>query len=70
MIVAAIMCGGKGSRMGQSSYIEKPLLRVKDKTMIEYVLHALVASKKFERIVGVSLKELVIPRIYLRFSGA
>jgi adenosylcobinamide-phosphate guanylyltransferase len=54
MIVAAIMCGGKGSRMGQSSYIEKPLLRVKDKTMIEYVLHALVASKKFERIVGVS----------------
>jgi adenosylcobinamide-phosphate guanylyltransferase len=54
MMIAAIMCGGKGSRIRQSSEIEKPLLKIKDKTMIEHVLHALVASKKFGRIVGVS----------------
>lgn len=54
MMVAAIMCGGKGSRMRQSSDFEKPLLKLKDKTMIEHVLHALAASKKFGRIVGVS----------------
>jgi adenosylcobinamide-phosphate guanylyltransferase len=54
MMVAAIMCGGKGSRMRQSADFEKPLLKLKDKTMIEHVLHALAASKKFGRIVGVS----------------
>ena len=48
------MCGGKGSRMRQSADFEKPLLKLKDKTMIEHVLHALAASKKFGRIVGVS----------------
>ncbi len=54
MMVAAIMCGGKGSRMRHSADFEKPLLKLKDKTMIEHVLHALAASKKFGRIVGVS----------------
>src|SRR6188472_3186994 len=54
MMIAAIMCGGKGSRIRQSPNIEKPLLKIKDKTMIENILHALIASKKFGRIVGVS----------------
>ena len=53
-MVAAIMCGGKGSRMRQSADFEKPLLKLKDKTMIGHVLHALAASKKFGRIVGIS----------------
>lgn len=52
-MIAAMMCGGKGSRMENFIDIEKPLLQVKGKTMVERVLDALVQSRDFDKIFGV-----------------
>lgn len=52
-MIAAMMCGGKGSRMENFIDIEKPLLEVKGKTMVERVLDALVQSRDFDKIFGV-----------------
>src|SRR5215210_4568397 len=53
-MMALVMCGGKGIRLRQFEGLEKPLLNLKGKAMIEYVLDALVRSRKFRRIVAVS----------------
>jgi adenosylcobinamide-phosphate guanylyltransferase len=53
-MMAAIMCGGKGSRMREFASVEKPLLKLNGKTMVELVLNALVGSEKFRRIVAVT----------------
>ena len=42
--MAVIMCGGKGSRFITPDNIEKPLARIKGKTLIETVLHAVILS--------------------------
>ncbi len=46
------MCGGKGTRLKKTlgSDIEKPLVKLKDKPLIEYVITALIQSNRFERI--------------------
>ncbi|CAB3288967.1 Adenosylcobinamide-phosphate guanylyltransferase [Methanocaldococcus lauensis] len=44
---ALIMAGGKGSRMG---YIEKPLIKIKDKPLISYVIQPLLESDKINKI--------------------
>ncbi len=51
-IVAAIMCGGRGSRMHLRPGIEKPLLQVKGRAIVEYVFDALELSGRFEKIVA------------------
>lgn len=51
IMIAVIMCGGKGSRMTKS--IEKSLLKLRDQTLIKYVLDALIGSKNFESIIAV-----------------
>jgi adenosylcobinamide-phosphate guanylyltransferase len=53
-MMALVMCGGKGIRLRQLEGLEKPLLNLKGKAMIEYVLDALIRSQKFRRIVAVS----------------
>jgi adenosylcobinamide-phosphate guanylyltransferase len=53
-MIALVMCGGKGIRLRQFEGVEKPLLDLKGKAMIEYVLDALICSQKFRRIVAVS----------------
>jgi GTP:adenosylcobinamide-phosphate guanylyltransferase len=53
-MIAAIMCGGKGSRIKNSIDMEKPLLKLKGKTMIEIVLYALAESHEFDKIIGVT----------------
>lgn len=53
-MVAVLMCGGKGTRMGTASLTEKPLLKLKGSTMVEHVLCALVKFGQFKRIVAVS----------------
>jgi NDP-sugar pyrophosphorylase family protein len=42
------MCGGKGSRLNPNSIskIEKPLLELKNKSLIEYMIEAIQNSKK------------------------
>ncbi|MEM3507504.1 MAG: NTP transferase domain-containing protein [Candidatus Bathyarchaeia archaeon] len=48
-IIALVMAGGKGSRMG--IYEEKPLIKINDKTMIEHILDVLYGIKEFNEIV-------------------
>jgi adenosylcobinamide-phosphate guanylyltransferase len=50
MMTAAIMCGGKGSRMQGFVNIEKPLLKLKGKTMVELVIDTLLQSRNFSKI--------------------
>jgi GTP:adenosylcobinamide-phosphate guanylyltransferase len=52
-MIAALMCGGRGTRMGIAPETEKPLLKLKGSTMIDRVLHALVGSGQFEKIVAI-----------------
>ncbi len=49
-ILAIIMAGGKGTRM--ESRQEKPMLMIKGKPMISYVLTGLINSNCFEKIVA------------------
>ncbi len=49
-MIAAIMCGGKATRMHAGA--EKPLLRVGNIAMVERVFSALAKSRRFERIVA------------------
>src|SRR3990170_3119051 len=46
------MCGGKGTRLKQTlgPDTEKPLIKLKDKKLIEYPINALMQSNRFERI--------------------
>lgn len=53
-MIAVIMCGGKGSRFITQDNIEKPLARIRGKTLIESVLHAVILSGQFNRIVCIS----------------
>jgi len=49
MIIAVLMAGGKGERLG--SDVEKPLFKFKGKSLIEYVIDNLKNSKYIEKIV-------------------
>jgi len=48
MTTALVMAGGKGTRMDIDE--EKPLIKVNNKPMIEYVLTALINSKYIDKI--------------------
>jgi adenosylcobinamide-phosphate guanylyltransferase len=52
-LIAAIMCGGRASRMKQVG-LEKPLLKVDGIAMVERVILALAGSDRFDRIVAVT----------------
>jgi adenosylcobinamide-phosphate guanylyltransferase len=49
MIVALVMAGGKGTRMKLAQ--EKPIIEVCGKPVIEYVLSAIKAAKKIDRVI-------------------
>lgn len=51
-MIAAVMCGGRASRMQQQAGMEKPLLRVDGVAMVERVISALSSSDRFDRIVA------------------
>ena len=53
-MIAVVMCGGKGSRFITQDNIEKPLARIRGKTLIETVLRAVILSGQFSRILCVS----------------
>lgn len=50
-MIAAVMCGGRASRMQQVD-MEKPLLKVDGVEMVERVISALASSDRFDRIVA------------------
>jgi adenosylcobinamide-phosphate guanylyltransferase len=49
MVIALVMAGGKGTRM--KSDLEKPLIMMGDKPLVQYVIEALQDSEEVERIV-------------------
>lgn len=51
-MIAALMCGGKGSRLDTLVAIEKPLLRLTGCTMIDLVIEALVKSEQFDKVLA------------------
>jgi adenosylcobinamide-phosphate guanylyltransferase len=65
-MMAAIMCGGKGSRMNQGLPFEKPMLLFRGKPMVEHVLDALVCSERFSSIVGITSRHTTATSKYLR----
>jgi adenosylcobinamide-phosphate guanylyltransferase len=69
MMAAAIMCGGKGSRMQGLANIEKPLLKLKGKTMVELVLDTLLESEIFSKIVAATSSNTPITYSYLLASN-
>jgi GTP:adenosylcobinamide-phosphate guanylyltransferase len=63
--MAAIMCGGKGSRLQEFAKIEKPLLKLNGKTMVELVLDALLQSEEFYKIAAITSRNTPITRSYI-----
>jgi adenosylcobinamide-phosphate guanylyltransferase len=52
MVYCVLMCGGKGTRIksAMGHKIEKPLVKIRDKPLIEYLIDALIQTNKFEQI--------------------
>ena len=52
IMYCVLMCGGKGARMNlnMGQKIEKPLVKIKNKPLIEYLIDALTQTNKFEQI--------------------
>ena len=59
------MCGGKGSRLQGFAKIEKPLLKLNGKTMVELVFDALMESKEFYKIVAVTSRNTPSTKSYI-----
>ena len=64
--MALIMCGGKGSRLNILSNTEKPLLTIGGVPMIEYVINALIDSRKFISILAVTSLSTPTTLLYLK----
>ncbi|MBA3750395.1 MAG: NTP transferase domain-containing protein [Nitrosopumilus sp.] len=52
MLYCVLMCGGKGTRIKSvlDLKMEKPLILLKNKPLIEYLIKTLIQTNKFERI--------------------
>lgn len=65
-MIAALMCGGRGTRMGTAVETEKPMLKLSGRTMVDRVLHALVGFGQFQKIVAISSVNTPKTTIFLR----
>ena len=68
MINCVLMCGGKGSRLNANSIakVEKPLLELKNRSLIEYMIEAIQNSKKNFKIYAAVSKNTVKTKEFLR----
>jgi adenosylcobinamide-phosphate guanylyltransferase len=68
MINCVLMCGGKGSRLNTNPIfkVEKPLLELKNKLLIEYMIEALQNSKKNFKIYAAVSKNTVKTKEFLK----
>lgn len=68
MINCVLMCGGNGSRLKANSIakIEKPLLELKNKSLIEYMIEAIQNSKKNFKIYAAVSNNTVKTKEFLR----
>lgn len=67
MVTALIMAGGKGSRM--QSPLEKPLVPIKDKPMIESIIRALEDAEKIDNIIVATTKNTPQTEKFLKNRG-
>jgi GTP:adenosylcobinamide-phosphate guanylyltransferase len=65
-MIAVVMCGGKGSRMADSTVIEKPLQMIREKTLIEYVVSALARCTIFDKVVIVPSRNTPMTSKFVR----
>ena len=65
-MIAVVMCGGKGSRMADSTVIEKPLQMIREKTLIEYVVSALASCTIFDKVVIVPSRNTPMTSKFVR----
>ena len=65
-MIAALMCGGRGTRMDNVIETEKPMLKLRGVTMVERVLRALVEFEQFEKIVAISSIHTPKTTVFLR----
>ena len=68
MISCVLMCGGKGSRLNTDPTVkvEKPLLELKNKSLIEYMIEAVQNSKKNFKIYAAVSKNTVKTKEFLK----
>ena len=68
MINCVLMCGGKGDRLNANSIsnVEKPLLELKNKPLIEYMIKAIQNSKKNFKMYAAVSKNTVKTKEFLR----
>ena len=68
MISCVLMCGGKGSRLNTDPTVkvEKPLLELKNKSLIEYMIEAVQNSKKNFKIYAAVSKNAVKTKEFLK----
>ncbi len=68
MINCVLMCGGKGSRLNTDPTVkvEKPLLELKNKSLIEYMIEAVQNSKKNFKIYAAVSKNAVKTKEFLK----
>jgi adenosylcobinamide-phosphate guanylyltransferase len=66
-LIAAVMCGGAGSRLGAGE--EKPMSKLAGKYYIERVIDALEGSGRFERIVAAVSPKTLQTRKFLASRG-
>ena len=67
MITALIMAGGKGTRMELD--VEKPLVEINGKPMIQYVINALKNTDKINKIIVATSKNTPETRTFLNEHG-
>ncbi|MGB9937556.1 MAG: NTP transferase domain-containing protein [Methanobacterium sp.] len=67
MVIALIMAGGKGSRMNFN--LEKPIITINNKPMIQYVIDAIKKSKKIDNIIVAISKNTLETEKFLKENG-
>jgi adenosylcobinamide-phosphate guanylyltransferase len=67
MVKAIVMAGGKGIRMKHN--LEKPLIKINEKVMIQYIIDALKNSKKIDEILVAISKNTPKTTEFLKKNG-
>ncbi len=68
IVIAAVMCGGKATRMKEAT-TEKPLIEINKVPMVERVISALANSRKFDRIIATVSPNAPKTKEFLKSKG-
>jgi len=69
-LYCVLMCGGKGTRIKSSiGYkIEKPLLKIKDKPMIGYLINTIIQTYRFKKIFAAVSNNTQKTRQFIKYN--